>query len=40
MTTLEHFGVPGYKTILIDPEGKLVEGDETTLAERLKEKKP
>jgi hypothetical protein len=40
MTTLERFGVPGYETILIDPEGKLVEGDETTLAERLKEKKP
>ena len=40
MTTLERFGVPGYETILIDPEGKLVDGDETTLAKKLKEKKP
>jgi thiol-disulfide isomerase/thioredoxin len=36
MTTLERFGVPGYETILIDPEGRLVEGDETVLAEKLK----
>jgi thiol-disulfide isomerase/thioredoxin len=36
MTTLERFGVPGYLTILINPDGKLVEGDETTLAEKLK----
>ncbi len=36
MTTLERFGVPGYETILIDPEGRLVEGDEMTLAEKLK----
>ena len=35
MTTLERFGVPGYQTILIDPEGRLVEGDETTLAKKL-----
>ncbi len=40
MTTLERFGVPGYETILIDPDGKLVEGDDTTLAEKLNEKKP
>lgn len=39
MTTLERFGVPGYETILIDPEGRLVEGDETTLAEKLSAKK-
>ncbi len=36
MTTLERFGVPGYEMILIDPEGRLVEGDETVLAEKLK----
>ena len=30
------FGVPGYETILIDPEGRLVEGDERALAEKLK----
>jgi len=36
MTTLERFGVPGYETILIDPDGKLVEGDEAVLAEKLK----
>ena len=36
MTTLERFGVPGYETILIDPDGKLVKGDETVLAEKLK----
>lgn len=35
MTTLERFGVPGYETILINPDGKLVEGDETTLANKL-----
>jgi thiol-disulfide isomerase/thioredoxin len=40
MTTLERFGVPGYETILIDPDGRLVEGGETTLAEKLKEKRP
>ena len=37
MTTLERFGVPGYETILIDPDGKLIEGDETVLAEKLKQ---
>ena len=37
MTTLERFGVPGYETILIDPDGKLVKGDETTLANKLNE---
>ena len=36
MTTLERFGVPGYEAILIDPDGKLVEGDEATLANVLK----
>jgi thiol-disulfide isomerase/thioredoxin len=36
MTTLERFGVPGYESILIDPDGKLVEGDESALAEKLK----
>ena len=35
MTTLERYGVPGYETILIDPEGRLVEGDETVLAKKL-----
>jgi thiol-disulfide isomerase/thioredoxin len=40
MTTLERFGVPGYLTILIDPDGSLVEGDEQTLAKKLKEKNP
>jgi thiol-disulfide isomerase/thioredoxin len=37
MSTLERFGVPGYQSILIDPDGKLVEGDEATLANELKE---
>lgn len=37
MTTLERFGVPGYESILVDPDGKLVEGDETTLGNKLKE---
>jgi thiol-disulfide isomerase/thioredoxin len=36
MTTLERFGVPGYETILIDPDGTLVEGDESVLAGKLK----
>lgn len=40
MTTLERFGVPGYETILIDPDGRLAEGNETTLAGKLKEDKP
>lgn len=35
--TWERFGLPGMGTvILIDPNGKLVEGDETVLAEKLK----
>jgi thiol-disulfide isomerase/thioredoxin len=35
--TWETFGIDGLgTTILIDPEGKLVKGDETTLAEKLK----
>jgi hypothetical protein len=34
--TLERYGLPGLGTvILVDPDGKLVEGDETTLAEKL-----
>ena len=40
ITTLERFGVPGYRTILIDPDGRLAEGNETTLAGKLKESKP
>ncbi|MHC5540438.1 TlpA family protein disulfide reductase, partial [Singulisphaera rosea] len=36
--TWERFGLPGLGTvILIDPDGKLVPGDEKALAERLKE---
>ena len=35
--TWERFGLPGVPTVLlIDPEGKLVEGDETVLAAKLK----
>jgi thiol-disulfide isomerase/thioredoxin len=35
--TWERFGIDGLGTVLlIDPEGRMVEGDETTLAERLK----
>lgn len=37
--TWERFGLSGLGTvILIDPDGKLVKGDETTLAEKLKER--
>ncbi len=37
-TTMERYGLPGFGTlILIDPEGKLMKGDETVLAEKLKE---
>ena len=36
MTTLERYGVPGYETLLVDPEGRLVAGDERVLAEELK----
>jgi hypothetical protein len=37
--TWERFGLPGLGTvILIDPEGKLVKGDEAMLAEKLKER--
>ncbi|HET6327874.1 MAG TPA: TlpA disulfide reductase family protein, partial [Planctomycetaceae bacterium] len=36
-TTWERFGLPGLGTvILIDPDGNLVKGDETVLAEKLK----
>lgn len=36
-TTAERYGLEGYGTIvLIDPAGNLVEGDETTLAKRLR----
>jgi hypothetical protein len=35
-TTWERFGLPGLGTvILIDPDGNLVKGDETVLAEKL-----
>jgi thiol-disulfide isomerase/thioredoxin len=35
-TTWERYGLPGFPTvILIDPEGNLVTGDETVLAEKL-----
>jgi peroxiredoxin len=37
MTTLERYGVPGYQTLLVDPEGQLVKGDEETLAKHLSE---
>jgi hypothetical protein len=37
--TWERFGLPGLGTvILIDPEGKLMKGDEDVLAEKLKER--
>ncbi len=37
--TWERFGLPGLGTVvLIDPEGKLTKGDETVLAEKLKER--
>ena len=37
--TWESFGLPGMGTVLlIDPEGKLVKGDETVLAAKLREK--
>lgn len=38
-TTWERYGLTSFGTlILIDPEGKLVEGDEAVLAEKLKER--
>ena len=40
LITWERFGLPGLGTvILIDPDGKMVAGDEATLAERLKAKR-
>ena len=37
--TWERYGLPGLGTvILIDPEGKLVEGDQSVLAEKLKQR--
>ena len=36
LTTIERLGVPGWYTLLIDPEGRLVEGDEQTLAAKLR----
>jgi len=37
--TWERFGLPGLGTVvLIDPEGKLMKGDEAVLAEKLKER--
>jgi hypothetical protein len=36
-TTWERYGLPGLgTTVLIDPDGKLVKGDENTLAEKLR----
>ena len=36
--TAESFGIEGYNTkLLIDPDGNLVEGDERTLVEKLRE---
>jgi hypothetical protein len=38
-TTWERYGLPAFGTlILIDPQGNLVKGDETVLAEKLKER--
>ncbi len=37
LATLERFGVPGYQTLLVDPDGRLVEGNEETLAKKLEE---
>lgn len=38
-TTMERYGLPGFGTlILIDPEGNLVNGDETVLGEKLNER--
>ena len=35
--TLENFGLEGFAIkVLIDPQGRLVQGDEKTLAEKLK----
>jgi hypothetical protein len=39
LNTMENFGVAGEK-FLFDPAGRLVRGDETTLAEKLKSTKP
>lgn len=39
VTTMERYGLSGFGTlILIDPQGNLVKGDETVLAEKLKER--
>ncbi len=35
--TLENFGLEGFGKMLIDPLGRLVRGDENTLAEKLKD---
>ena len=36
--TLENFGLEGFEqSVLIDPQGRLVQGDEKTLAEKLKD---
>ena len=38
LTTMERYGLAGFGTlILIDPQGNLVKGDETVLAEKLKQ---
>ncbi len=35
--TCESFGIDGFGKMLIDPQGRLVQGDEKTLAEKLEE---
>lgn len=35
--TCKSFGIDGFGKMLIDPQGRLVQGDEKTLAEKLKE---
>ena len=35
--TCESFGIDGFGKMLIDPQGRLVQGDEKTLAEKLKD---
>ena len=35
--TCESFGIDGFGKMLIDPQGRLVRGDEQTLAEKLKD---
>jgi hypothetical protein len=35
--TCESFGIDGFGKMLIDPQGRLVQGDEKTLAKKLKD---